>query len=84
MLVASGSGGIYTIENQNLMRVKKKRPVPHFVSSRDFCRTLGLYHALADRLISLGVLKPDGYLDAKPIFSADLATVAQAKAAVAV
>jgi len=66
------------------MRAKKKRPMPHFVSLRDFCRTLGLYHALADRLISLGVLSPDAYLDAKPIFSADVGTVAQAKAAVAV
>jgi hypothetical protein len=66
------------------MRVKKNRPVPHFVSLRDFCRSLGIYHALANRLITLGVLSPDGYLDAKPIFSADLGKLAQAKAAVAV
>ena len=66
------------------MRVQKKNPVPHFVSLRDFCRSLGLYHSLAMRLITLGVLAPDGYLDTKPIFSADLAKLAQAKAAVAV
>jgi hypothetical protein len=62
------------------MRVQRKKPVPHFVSFRDFCRTLGVYHALANRLITLGVLEPDGFLNAKPIFSADIEATARAKA----
>jgi hypothetical protein len=64
------------------MRAQKNRPVPHFVSLRDFCRSIGLYHALANRLLALGVLEPDGLLNSKPIFSADIATYEKARFAV--
>jgi hypothetical protein len=65
------------------MRVQRKKPIPHFVSLRDFCRTLGLYHAYANRLITLGILEPDGFLNSKPIFSADMETIERAKARIA-
>lgn len=65
------------------MRVQKKNQVPHFVSLRDFCRTLGLYHAFANRLIMLGIVEPDAFLRSKPIFSADLETIDRAKARIA-
>ena len=44
----------------------------------------GVYHKLALHLISVGVLEPDGMFNAKPIFSADLETVARSKAAISV
>jgi hypothetical protein len=66
------------------MRVQKKKAIPHFVSLRDFCHTLGLYHAYASRLLALGILEPDGYLNSKPIFSADIKAIVCARAKIAV
>jgi hypothetical protein len=66
------------------MRAQKNKPVPHFVSLRDFCRSIGLYHALANRLIETGIIEPDAFLNGNPIFSADLDKLGQTKAAVAV
>jgi hypothetical protein len=66
------------------MSVQKSKPVPNFVSLRDFCRSAGIYHSLATRLIELGALKPDGTLNGKPIVSDSLKTIAQAKAAASV
>lgn len=65
------------------MRAQKKKPVLYFVSLREFCRTLGLYHAYANRLIMLGILDPDGFLQSKPIFLADMETVERAKVKIA-
>jgi hypothetical protein len=67
-----------------LMSAKKAKPVPSFVSLRDFCRSIGIYHTLAVQLISLGVIVPDGMLNGNPIFSAELDRIAQAKAAISV
>jgi hypothetical protein len=66
------------------MRAKIRNSIPHFVSLRNLCRSIGLYHALANRLLTLGVLEPDAFLNGKPIFSADLDKLTQTKAAVAV
>jgi hypothetical protein len=73
-----------TENKRDLMSIKKAKPVPTFVSLRDFCRSAGIYHTLAVQLIELGVLVPDGMLNSKPIFSAELDRIAQAKAAISV
>jgi hypothetical protein len=41
------------------MRAQKDKPMPKFVSLRDFCSSIGIYHALAIKLIGLGVLHLD-------------------------
>jgi hypothetical protein len=70
LLGGTGLGGIYTTNKRDLMSVKKDKPVPTFVSLRDFCRSIGIYHTLATHLIELGVLVSDGLLGGKPILSA--------------
>jgi hypothetical protein len=65
------------------MRVQRKKPVPHFVSLRNFCHAAGLYHARACGLLALGVLEPDGFLNGKPIFSAEIEAVDRAKTRIA-
>jgi hypothetical protein len=84
LLGGTGLVGIYRLNKRILMSVKKAKPVPGFVSLRDFCRSAGIYYTLATHLIELGALVPDGLLGGKPIFSADLQTLAQAKAAISV
>jgi hypothetical protein len=68
LLGGTGLGGIYTTNKRDLMSVKKAKPVPTFVSLRDFCRSIGIYHTLATHLIELGVLVSDGLLGGKPTF----------------
>jgi hypothetical protein len=53
------------------------------VSLAEFCRSAGIYHQLATRLLEPRILEPDGMLGAKPTFRADLGSVEAAKAAIA-
>lgn len=58
-------------------------PNPTYVPATDFYSSLGLHFELGWKLFKLDVLKPDAWLNQKPIFFATSATVEKAKTAVA-
>lgn len=53
-----------------------------FVPAVDFYRSVGIHFEFGAKLLKLGVLTPDAWLNQKPIFLADAETVEKAKTAV--
>jgi hypothetical protein len=62
---------------------KLKPDLPQYVPATDFYRSLALHFEAGQKLYKLGVLKPDGWLNQRPIFLADAETVERAKTAIA-
>ena len=58
------------------------QPKLQFVPAVDFYRSVGIHFEFGAKLLKLGVLTPDAWLNQKAIFLADAETVEKAKSAV--